>query len=331
MSNSRLCEQIHGMMRFGLRSAIGMDQADHHRMYNTGTNYGMNEERRRMLSDSDAYRKKNKTAAKHSATKSQQQRLSGQLVEMSAKYVNVALSVIGAGNIPGIKQINEKGRRQQDNNNLRKQIEDEDAKASRLTRQRMTADTIKELANKTKPTNDCTFVGDALIIGWREKVAQMIVQKYWHSLNSTQEKAMDTFNIARKSFIFIDDVLQPKEFQGLVSYNKAKEPIHKYIKVAKTLTEKVFEYVKDLGGFDNKSVEKNDILFLFIRPIDDEFDEEAIEPAEEALVNTCKRVDNHYTYTAQKTEGPDSNDDIDSGDNAMEIDEYTLDNGDVGC
>ena len=71
MSNSCLCEQIHGMMRFGLRSAIGMDQADHHRMYNTGTNYGMNEERRRMLSDSDAYQKKNKTAAKHSATKSQ--------------------------------------------------------------------------------------------------------------------------------------------------------------------------------------------------------------------------------------------------------------------
>ena len=131
--------------------------------------------------------------------------------------------------------------------------------------------------------------------------------------------------------IFIDAVLQPKEFQGLASYNKAKEPIHKYIKVAKTLTEKVFEYVKDLGGFDNKSVEKNDILFLFIRPIDDEFDEEAIEPAEEALVNTCKSVDNHYTYTAQKTDEPDSNEDIDNGDNAMEIDEYTLDNSDVGC
>ena len=90
-------------------------------------------------------------------------------------------------------------------------------------------------------------------------------------------------------------------------------------------------YLPISPGFDNKSVEKNDILFLFIRSIDDEFDEEAIEPAEEALVNTCKRVDNHYTYTAQKTEGPDSNDDIDSGDNAMEIDEYTLDNGDVGC
>ena len=28
MSNSRLCEQIHGMLRFGLSSSIGMDQAD---------------------------------------------------------------------------------------------------------------------------------------------------------------------------------------------------------------------------------------------------------------------------------------------------------------
>ena len=61
----------------------------------------------------------------------------------------------------------------------------------------------------------------------------------------------------------------------------------------------------------------------------------AIEPAEEALVNTCKHVDNHYTYTAQKTEEADSDsdddDDIDSGENAMEIDQNTLDNSDVGC
>ena len=31
MSNSRLCEQIHGMMRHSLNPGIGMDQADHHR------------------------------------------------------------------------------------------------------------------------------------------------------------------------------------------------------------------------------------------------------------------------------------------------------------
>ena len=44
MSNSRLCEQMHGMMRFGLSSAIGMDQADTQQMYATGPDYEMRQE-----------------------------------------------------------------------------------------------------------------------------------------------------------------------------------------------------------------------------------------------------------------------------------------------
>ena len=132
-------------------------------------------------------------------------------------------------------------------------------------------------------------------------------------MNSTQEKATDTPNIARKLFIFIDDVCKPKEFDGITSYyNKAKEPIHKYIKVAKILTEKVFEYVRDLRGFDKKSVRKNDICFLFSRPIDGAFDEEVIKPAEETLGNTCKSVVSHYTYTTQNREEADSDDAISS-------------------
>ena len=100
------------------------------------------------------------------------------IVERSADYVDVALSVIGLDSIPTITQINEKGRRVQDNENLQKQIADKDAKASRLTRVTMTADSIKILADNTRLTNYCTFVGDALIISWREKVSQMLVQKF---------------------------------------------------------------------------------------------------------------------------------------------------------
>ena len=95
MSNSRLCEQIHGMMRHGLRSSIGMDQADHQRMYDTGTNYLMKEERRNMMStDANAFRKKHKKARQHSKTKGQQQRMSRQLIEQSATFVKVAESVM---------------------------------------------------------------------------------------------------------------------------------------------------------------------------------------------------------------------------------------------
>ena len=52
-------------------------------------------------------------------------------------------------------------------------------------------------------------------------------------------------------------------------------------------------------------------------PVYDVFDEEAIEPVEEALVNTCKHVGSHYTYPEQKTEEDDSDDVSNSGDNAI--------------
>ncbi len=46
VSNSRLCEQIHGMMRRGLHSAHGMDQVDAQQSYSTSTDYEMKRERR---------------------------------------------------------------------------------------------------------------------------------------------------------------------------------------------------------------------------------------------------------------------------------------------
>ena len=39
MSNNRLDKQIHGMMRFGLRQGMGMDQVDHQRQYSVRTDY----------------------------------------------------------------------------------------------------------------------------------------------------------------------------------------------------------------------------------------------------------------------------------------------------
>ena len=42
MSNSRLCEQIHGMMRHALCSGTGMDEADAHRLYAVNVDHSMN-------------------------------------------------------------------------------------------------------------------------------------------------------------------------------------------------------------------------------------------------------------------------------------------------
>ncbi|KAL7523184.1 hypothetical protein ACHAXR_000055 [Thalassiosira sp. AJA248-18] len=63
----------------------------------------MKEERRKMASgDTSEYREKNKKAAQHSKTKTQQQLLSKQLVEKSEQFVKTSLSLVGAGKIPTV-------------------------------------------------------------------------------------------------------------------------------------------------------------------------------------------------------------------------------------
>ena len=69
MSNSRLCKQIHGMMRHGLNPNIGMDEANHHRQCSSSTNYEMNEARRVLGDASGKSREEQKNAVKRSKTK----------------------------------------------------------------------------------------------------------------------------------------------------------------------------------------------------------------------------------------------------------------------
>ena len=105
-------------------------------------------------------------------------------------------------------------------------MSDEDAKASRLTRVLLTPEAALELAKKTKLTNDCTFVGNAMIV-------QMIKQQYWKDVN-TSVQYQATYDVVKKSFFWLDKgVCAPKELKKITSYNKAKVPINKYIKVAK--------------------------------------------------------------------------------------------------
>ena len=69
------------------------------------------------------------------------------------------------------------------------------------------------------------------------------------------------------------------------------------------------------------------LIFLFIRPVNSVLDKEAIEPVEEALVNTCKHVDSHYTYTAKRGEEDHSDDESGSIGNAPDGDDLDFGNG----
>ena len=60
--------------------------------------------------------------------------LTGKLVERSAEYAVTVSSMLDADDVPTVSQMNMEDRIKQDSENLRKQLADDDAKASRLTR-----------------------------------------------------------------------------------------------------------------------------------------------------------------------------------------------------
>ena len=153
-----------------------------------------------MSTDANAFRKKHKKARQHSKTKGQQQRMSRQLIEQSAKFVKVAelVMVMELDSIRSITQVSKGGRRVHDKENLRQQMSDEDGKASRLTRVLLTPEAALELAKKTKLTNDCNFIGNVIILAWREKIVQMIKQQYWKDMN-TSVQYQATYDVPKKS------------------------------------------------------------------------------------------------------------------------------------
>jgi hypothetical protein len=185
ISNRRLCEQIHGMMRHGLRSGLGMNQVDAQQSYSTSTDYEMKRERREMVLEEDG-----KPASKRhkgidlNKTKQQHQKLSYQLLDRVQEFVRKSrnlLSEPGHG-IPSVAEINKNGRRQQDKANLRTQMAAESAKVASLTWEKITVDMVTKLACTTSLSNDRVLrLGDDQL-QLRIKIAEMPNQKFWKDM-----------------------------------------------------------------------------------------------------------------------------------------------------
>ncbi len=181
MSNSRLCEQIHGMMRHGLHSGLEMDQVNAQQSYSTSTDYEMKQECREMVLKEDG-----KPAAKghkgidHNKTKQLHQKLSYQLLDLVQEFVQKSrdlLSEPGHG-IPSVAEINKNGRRQQGKANLRTQMAAESAKVASLTGEKITVDMVTKLACTTSLSNDRVLqLGDDQL-QLHIKIAEMSNQKF---------------------------------------------------------------------------------------------------------------------------------------------------------
>ena len=114
LSNSRLCEQVHGMSRHNLRTQVGMEQGDHQRIYCTTIDHEMKEERRNINGDSEKVKAKRRKAAKHTRAKAQAIMLSRQMCERADTFV-AEVEDLGLGeSMPSVSSIAKKGRRAMD-------------------------------------------------------------------------------------------------------------------------------------------------------------------------------------------------------------------------
>ena len=343
MSNSRLCEQIHGMMRHGLRAQTGMAQADHQRQYSVTTMYDMREERR-LLGDGDGTtRESGKKALRHDRTKLQCVHYTTQLCRYSESYDKGTMSVLDKEELTSVRTVHFLGRRTLDASNLDTQIAYEDARASRLTRAKLSVDAVQTLAGSTRPTNDAMHMFNVVVLLWRDKVADMVKGTYWDKLRPKKE-FKQTWRIARKSLIWITKYGIPptamiKNVNGvrvktynfknwpwkkvntfnwgemdrpwqlyekgsiygsMTSFGSVKPFIAAYLRMTNRVVNLIFELIQNDGGFEDKSVKKEDIRFLFVRYVEEAWEEDLIEPAEEALVGARREVDSHFRYVSAR-------------------------------
>ncbi|EJK52059.1 hypothetical protein THAOC_28715 [Thalassiosira oceanica] len=155
LSNSRLCEQIHGMNRHALRSQLGEEQTDQQRIYSSGIDHQLKEERRNMNESSSRFKSKNKKAAKHSVS----------------------------AEVPSVSEISKRGRRYRNRLNLQAQMAEEDVRASSLRRETLTLESVQEIAANTQLTNDASYISNDETLRRREAVRLMANKSYWENLN----------------------------------------------------------------------------------------------------------------------------------------------------
>ena len=105
--------------------------------------------------------------------------------------------------IPSISDIRDRGRRQMDKDNLKRQTQEEDARSSRLRREKLTLERVKEMAKQLTPTNDKTYVSAPQVVRWRILDPEMVRNKYWEDMSRSGQLDQTLWN-ARKCMPFLD-------------------------------------------------------------------------------------------------------------------------------
>ena len=221
--------------------------------------------------------------------------LSEQLIGRASKFAETVTVSTLEETIPDLSTINSRGRRVMDQANLDHQMMEEDQKAGSLRCKILTLELAITMAGKTTLINDATYVYNAALVLWHDRVPKLLVRKFWDSPAENLEMANEVFvhlHIAN------DNGIKTKK----VGLNLIKNDIDFVDEYGK----KILEFLKNMGGFHDKAVHRSDVLSFFVHPVARAFgDDIVIEPVEEALVKSCSVLDPYYTCTAAKQNGSD--------------------------
>ena len=303
-SNSRLCEQIHGMLRKSLESGIGMDQADAQFSYKVNKEYYLREARRDLVNagtptkDKDGNRVRKIT--KHNRTKEQIEMIGKQMLECISNYKDADFSTVMA-----VNKINKTGRRVQDKEVAGAKEVLEKTKQARMRRQHITLEEIRAGANEIIPDFELNPHTENDVA--RRKVTQQLsTQANWNK--SVKELKISAAVVFPTLQMFIppkkkkwDDVSRRKELQD--------QYIYPYLRRSKILAEKILEYTYGFKDDRTNNPKKDgswdliDVLSIYFinYKAESEVDlsrkliKAARYKAITVLVGTVKKVDTHYT------------------------------------
>ncbi|KAL7498156.1 hypothetical protein ACHAWT_009680, partial [Skeletonema menzelii] len=319
MSNSRLCEQMHGALRYGLRIEQGMDEVDARRDYEVVFGYLFKQERREKdLSGRGA--KRQKVSHKHNNSKDQLTMISAQLTEYLPKWLKEANELLQQPNhgIPSLTETRNKGRRDQDKKNIATQLEAHDEKVGTLTREKLTVDAMKEEADRTTPSNDKLLRMGEERLQCREHICNITTKKYWVELEIGGRRPH--FHVlwftAVKTFPHLLPFHRggfqiPRPYWRNITQIRTKtiatNIIGSYLSMAKKVTKLICDFChgndstrRNFVPKRDRQFQQNDLLewLNFVRVVD-VFDSPnaIVENAASICLSTFHAVDDHYTYT----------------------------------
>lgn len=317
MSNSRLCEQMHGALRHGLRDEQGMDEVDARRDYEVVYGYMFKQGRREKdLSSREA--KRQKVSNTHNNTKDQLTMISEQLTEYLPRWSKEANELLRKPNhgIPSLTDIKKRGRRVQDKKNIATQLEAHDEKAATMTREKLTIDAIKEEAAKTTPSNDNLLRMGEERLQSREHICTITTKKYWNDLEIDGRRpnyrilwisAVKTFPHLLPFHRGSIKSVENNHITIITNKTTATSIIGSYLKMAKKVTKLICDFCHGTDSNHKNFVPKRDRNFIqsdllevldFVKVVDVSGSPNAVE---ESAANTClstfQIIDDHYTYT----------------------------------